>query len=93
MGKPGVAGVYYEPAFKPLHDLGSPAVDLPRFQTELGKSDGPGVRPEKSKVYCVPAGDRPAGARVRSPVVRMAGWRETKILKPIDKALRGESCA
>ena len=30
------------------------------------------------------AGGRPAGARVRSPVVRIAGWRETKILKPID---------
>jgi hypothetical protein len=31
------------------------------------------------------AGDRPAGAKVRSPVVWIAGWRETKILKPIDK--------
>ena len=31
------------------------------------------------------AGDRPAGAGVGSPVVWMAGWRETKILKPIDK--------
>ena len=25
-----------------------------------------------------------AGARVRSPVVWIAGWRETKTLKPID---------
>ena len=36
------------------------------------------------------AGDRPAGARVRSPVVWIAGWRETKILKPIDKVSLGE---
>src|SRR5271166_3044120 len=30
------------------------------------------------------AGERPAGARIRSPVVWIAGWRETKTLKPID---------
>src|SRR5260370_1159848 len=37
------------------------------------------------------AGDKPAGAKVRSPVVRMAGWRETKTLKPIDEvSLRGD---
>jgi hypothetical protein len=36
------------------------------------------------------AGDKPAGARVRSPVVWIAGWRETKTLKPIDKVSRGE---
>jgi len=36
------------------------------------------------------AGDRPAGARVRSPVVWIAGWRETKTLKPIDKVSPGE---
>src|SRR5271157_5075753 len=30
------------------------------------------------------AGGRPAGVRVRSPVVWIAGWRETKTLKPID---------
>ena len=33
---------------------------------------------------------RPAGATVRSPVVRIAGWRKTKILKPIDKVSLGE---
>jgi hypothetical protein len=32
------------------------------------------------------AGDSPAGVKVRSPVVWIAGWRETKTLKPIDKA-------
>jgi hypothetical protein len=31
------------------------------------------------------AGGKPAGARVRRPVAWMAGWRETKTLKPIDK--------
>jgi hypothetical protein len=32
------------------------------------------------------AGDSPAGVIVRSPVAWMAGWRETKTLKPIDEA-------
>jgi hypothetical protein len=36
------------------------------------------------------AGDSPVGARVRSPVVWIAGWRETKTLKPIDKVFLGE---
>src|SRR6266481_30346 len=37
------------------------------------------------------AGDKPAGAKVRRPVVRMAGWRETKTLKPIDEvSFRGD---
>jgi hypothetical protein len=36
------------------------------------------------------AGDKPAGAKVRSPVVWIAGWRETKTLKPIDKVSLGE---
>src|SRR5450755_3297381 len=36
------------------------------------------------------AGDSPAGARIRSPVVWIAGWRETKTLKPIDKISLGE---
>ena len=31
------------------------------------------------------AGDRPAGVRISSPVAWIAGWRETKILKPIDR--------
>jgi len=38
------------------------------------------------------AGDRPAGVRVRSPVAWIAGWRETKTLKPIDGHFLGE-CA
>ena len=37
------------------------------------------------------AGDKPAGAKVRRPVVRIAGWRETKTLKPIDEvSFRGD---
>ena len=36
------------------------------------------------------AGERPAGARVRGPVVWIAGWRETKTLKPIDNISLGE---
>src|SRR5271166_6607078 len=37
------------------------------------------------------AGNRPAGAKVRSPVVWIAGWRETKTLKPIDNVSLGET--
>ena len=36
------------------------------------------------------AGDKPAGAKVRRPVVWIAGWRATKTLKPIDKVSLGE---
>ena len=35
-------------------------------------------------------GNKPTGVTVRSPVVRIAGWRETKTLKPIDKVSLGE---
>ncbi len=37
------------------------------------------------------AGERPAGAKVRRPVVWIAGWRETKTLKPIDNVSLGET--
>src|SRR5258708_11653736 len=44
----------------------------------------------KERLACS-AGDKPAGAKVRRPVVRIAGWRETKTLKPIDEvSLRGD---
>ena len=36
------------------------------------------------------AGVSPAGVRVRSPVAWIAGWRETKTLKPIDEAFLGK---
>jgi hypothetical protein len=35
-------------------------------------------------------GGKPAGEKVRSPVVWIAEWRETKTLKPIDKVSLGE---
>jgi len=35
------------------------------------------------------AGVSPAGVKTRSPVAWMAGRRETKYLKPIDKAILG----
>src|SRR5215469_5355931 len=38
------------------------------------------------------AGNRPAGAKVRSPVAWIAGRRETEFLKPIDDRLLGR-CA
>ena len=38
------------------------------------------------------AGDSPAGERVSSPVAWIAGWRETKILKPIDRVSLGGDC-
>src|SRR5215831_5157908 len=42
-GQTRSGGGVYEPAFKPLHDLGRPAADMLRFQTGLGKSDRPGL--------------------------------------------------
>ena len=35
--------------------------------------------------------ERPAGAKIRGPVVWIAGWRETKTLKPIDNVSLGET--
>jgi hypothetical protein len=32
-------------------------------------------------------GDSPVGVKARSPVARIAGWRETETLKPIDKVI------
>ena len=43
-----------------------------------------------SEGWCVQQESKPAGARVRRPVAWMAGWRETKTLKPIDKVSLGE---
>src|SRR5712675_606675 len=42
----------------------------------------------QSRLACS-AGDKPAGAKVRRPVVRIAEWRETKTLKPIDEVSLG----
>ena len=35
------------------------------------------------------AGNKPAGVKVRSPVARIAGSRETEILKSIDNIIQG----
>jgi hypothetical protein len=43
-----------------------------------------------SKDWCVQQEINPAGVRVRRPVVWIAGRRETKVLKPIDKISLGE---
>ena len=58
----------------------------------VGKPDAanPHVRLCVQRKLACSAGGRPAGARVRSPVVWIAGWWETKILKPIDAVSFGE---
>ena len=44
-----------------------------------------------SKGKHVQQGTNLPGQKVRCPVVRIAGWRETKTLKPIDEvSLRGD---
>jgi hypothetical protein len=44
-----------------------------------------------SKGKHVQQGTNLLGQKVRCPVVRIAGWRETKTLKPIDEvSLRGD---
>jgi len=42
VGKPGVAGGVYEPAFKPPQAVGRPMDDRPMFGTGPGKSGCPG---------------------------------------------------
>jgi hypothetical protein len=68
----------------------TPAVG--RTVTLVGKPDAGNqhVRLCVQRRLVCSAGDKPAGARVRSPVVWIAGWRETKTLKPIDKVSLGE---
>jgi len=61
---------------------------MPAFQPYRGK---PAVRKCVQKKLVCSAGDKPAGAKVRRPVVWIAGWRETKILKPIDRVSLGET--
>src|SRR6266404_1014124 len=63
------------------------AVTHPRWEPYAGK---PHVRMCVQERLACSAGDRPAGAKVRRPVVRIAGWRETKTLKPIDEVSLGE---
>jgi hypothetical protein len=62
--------------------------EKPAFQPYRGK---PAVRKCVQLRLVCSAGGRPAGAKVRRPVVWIAGWREIKILKPIDKVSLGET--
>jgi hypothetical protein len=62
--------------------------ERPAFQPYWGK---PAVRKCVQLRLVCSAGGRPAGAKVRRPVVWIAGWREIKILKPIDKVSLGET--
>ena len=58
----------------------------------IGKPDAgnPPVRLCVQRRLVCSAGVNPTGARVRRPVAWMAGWRETKTLKPIDRVSLGE---
>src|SRR5256712_10598132 len=42
------------------------------------------VRPKKADVF---RGSQPRRGKTQSPVTRVAGWRETKTLKPTDQAI------
>jgi hypothetical protein len=42
------------------------------------------VRPEKADVF---SGSQPRRGKSQSPVTWVAGWRETKTLKPTDEAI------
>jgi hypothetical protein len=54
----------------------------PRSEPDWGK---PTVRECVQRRLACSAGDRPAGAEIRSPVAWIADWRETDDLKPIDR--------
>ena len=63
---------------------------------EYGWNDGSPVSREVHAGLCVQrrlacsAGGKPAGVRISSPVAWIAGRRETKVLKPIDRIFLGE---
>jgi hypothetical protein len=69
-------------------DVGKALSDRPALKPDWGK---PAVRKCVQLRLVCSAGGRPAGAKVRRPVVWIAGWREIKILKPIDKVSLGET--
>ena len=71
----------------PGRSSGSPS-DTRGWEPYAGK---PHVRLCVQRRLACSAGERPAGARVRSPVVWIAGWRETKTLKPIDNVSLGKT--
>jgi hypothetical protein len=68
---------------------GVPSLDESLWRKIIGKpySGKPNVRLCVQRRLACSAGVSPAGVKVRSPVARIAGWRETKTLKPIDKTI------
>jgi hypothetical protein len=63
-------------------DRGKTCEGKPRSEPDRGK---PAVRERVQRRLACSAGDRPAGAEIRSPVAWIADWRETDDLKPIDR--------
>ena len=83
-----MAAVYTDQRLN-LSKLGKAFGRKPRFQNRT-REIWPSGSASRKKLVCS-AGDKPAGAKVRCPVVWIAGWRETKILKPIDRVSLGET--
>src|SRR6266446_3790915 len=67
------------------------SANVNRSPQQLQSFSTPPIRQIVKHGLACSAGDKPAGAKVRRPVVRIAGWRETKTLKPIDEvSFRGD---
>jgi hypothetical protein len=88
VGKPGVAGVYTNQRLSLSTTWEGPPLICRGFKPDPGNL---AVRECVQLRLVCSAGGRPAGAKVRRPVVWIAGWREIKILKPIDKVSLGET--
>ena len=67
--------------------MGRPSEESQGFKPDPGNL---AVRECVQEILVCSAGDKPAGAKVRRPVVWIAEWRETKTLKPIDEVSLGE---
>ena len=93
-----MAGVWEASSRKPAHHVWT----CPAYSAEAQLFVGEVVmflrEPDAGKLHvrlsvqrrlACSAGDKPAGARVRSPVARIAERRETEFLKPIDDRLFG----
>src|SRR5438309_10146971 len=80
-----MAGVYTDQRLT-SPNLGRPSEESQGFKPDPGNL---AVRECVQVRLVCSAGDKPAGAKVRRPVVWIAEWRETKTLKPIDKVSLG----
>src|SRR5712692_3547660 len=82
--------IYASREFVDADGLMTYGVSYPRSPATLPSSNPPSsswsstVRPEKADVF---SGSQPRRGKSQSPVTRVAGWRETKTLKPTDQAL------